>query len=70
MRKLAIEISGMSCGHCVAAVRGALEAVPGVQVGEVRVGGATVSYDPAAANADAILDAVREEGYEPRAATV
>lgn len=64
MQKLTIELGGMSCGHCVAAVRGALEGVDGVSVEEVRVGSARVSYDPTATTTEEITEAIREEGYE------
>jgi copper chaperone len=64
MERLAIEIGGMSCGHCVAAVAGALRNMDGVQVEEVRIGAATVSYDPAAVRPEQVADAIREEGYE------
>lgn len=37
-----LRIEGMSCGHCVAAVKKALESVPGVTRAEVEVGRATV----------------------------
>jgi copper chaperone CopZ len=65
MEKVTLDIGGMSCGHCVAAVRGALASLPGVQVEEVRIGSATVSYDPAATSVEKVADAIREEGYEP-----
>ena len=45
METISLAIAGMSCGHRVAAVRRALAAVPGVQVQDVRIGGATVSAD-------------------------
>jgi copper chaperone len=63
MKPLSIEIEGMSCGHCVAAVRGALEGLQGVEVGEVKVGSARVEYDPAAVQPEQIADAIRDEGY-------
>jgi copper chaperone len=61
---VAIRISGMSCGHCVSAVRKALEAVPGVTVGAVEIGLASVVLDPARAtlaDAEAAIDAA---GYD------
>jgi copper chaperone CopZ len=61
--RLRLEIEGMSCGHCVAAVRRALEQVPGVNVERVEIGGAEMSFDPAVASVDAIVDAVNDEGY-------
>lgn len=57
-----LNITGMSCGHCVKAVEGALKAVPGVQ--DVRVdlegGRATVEGQ---AEGTALIAAVTEEGY-------
>ena len=45
MKQLKLEVAGMSCNHCVAAVRAALDSVPGVNVEQVQVGSATVSFD-------------------------
>lgn len=62
--KMTLEIGGMSCGHCVGAVRKALEKVPGVKVDDVQIGRATVEYDPAQVKDTAIRDAVDDAGYE------
>jgi copper chaperone CopZ len=85
MTTMTIAVSGMSCGHCVASVREALEAVPGVAVEGVRIGSAAVRLDgeDTTALTEAALAAVREAGYgaavdqadgagaaEPRPATV
>lgn len=40
-----LEIQGMSCGGCVASVKKALAAVPGLTVTNVQIGGATVEGD-------------------------
>lgn len=63
MDRVTMNINGMSCGHCVSAVKGALAALDGVQVEQVTVGQATVSYDPAATSAERIAQAVADEGY-------
>ncbi|HEY0035910.1 MAG TPA: cation transporter [Longimicrobium sp.] len=68
MEKLTLEIDGMSCGHCVGAVRRALEGIDGVQVESVRVGEASVQYDPRAVTTDVIAAAIADEGYQPRGA--
>ena len=62
METTALAITGMTCGHCVAGVRRALAAVPGVQVQDVRIGAATVTTDgvPAAA----LVAAVEDAGYQ------
>ena len=46
MNKLDLEIQGMSCGHCVAAVKEALGELPGVNVDRVDIGTAQVTYQP------------------------
>ena len=66
MEKLTLDIDGMSCGHCVGAVRRALEEIDGVQVESVRVGEAAVRYDPRTVTTDAIASAITEEGYQAR----
>ena len=63
MERTTIEIGGMSCGHCVAAVRRALAGVEGAEVEEVRVGSASVAYDPRVVTAERLVRAVEDEGY-------
>lgn len=63
MERVALKITGMSCGHCVAAVKQALAGVAGVDVEQVDVGRAVVAYDPAAVTPEAIEEAITEEGY-------
>ena len=65
MDRLTMQIDGMSCAHCVKAVRDALAELPGVQVQQVDVGSATVAYDPDRTPRAELLDAVRDAGYEP-----
>jgi copper chaperone len=62
-RALRLSIDGMSCDHCVNAVRGALARLPGVTVEHVEIGSASVLYDPTKISPDAIVDAVNDEGY-------
>ncbi|HEV3051706.1 MAG TPA: cation transporter [Longimicrobium sp.] len=68
MEQTTIAIEGMSCGHCVAAVKGALGQLDGVQVREVKVGSATVAYDPQTVTVERITQAVEEEGYAAQVA--
>ena len=62
---LTVTVSGMTCGSCKRHVEHALAAVPGVSAAEVDLAGgtATVTFDPAAAPPERLLEAVREEGY-------
>jgi copper chaperone len=61
-----IEISGMSCGHCVNAVREALQQVEGLNVLDVGIGTAVVEYDPAEVQEKDFLAVIEEEGYAVR----
>jgi copper chaperone len=63
MPHLTLQIDGMSCGHCVAAVKSALAKMNGVAVEQVDIGSARVTYDPARVTPEQIVDAVNDEGY-------
>jgi copper chaperone len=63
MDKLTMQITGMTCGHCVAGVTRALKGVAGVSVDQVAIGTASVEYDPTATTPADIAKAVEEEGY-------
>jgi copper chaperone len=63
MTQLTMDISGMTCGHCVGSVKRALQGLDGVAVEQVTIGKATVSYDAAATSPAKIAEAVEEEGY-------
>lgn len=68
MENLTLQIDGMSCGHCVARVEKALSKLEGVDVRNVEVGAAEMSYDPSRVSPDKILEAVDGLGFEPRVA--
>lgn len=70
MQTVTLQINGMSCGHCVNAVRQALEAVPGVTVENVAIGSARVSYEPDKTKTTDITEAVTDAGYEAHATPV
>lgn len=67
MEQRTLNIDGMSCGHCVARVKKALETVAGITVEDVQVGSAKVQAQDAAAVAAAIR-AVDDAGYPAREA--
>ena len=62
-QRVTIDIQGMSCSHCVRSVDQALKSIEGVEVEQVAVGRATVSYDPASTTPERIAQAVEDEGY-------
>lgn len=63
MDTLKLTIRGMSCGHCVQAVRQAAESVPGTRVLDVRVGELRVD-SPDSDSANRLLGAIGDAGYE------
>jgi len=68
MERADFEVGGMTCGHCVAAVRRTLEAQDGVRVENVEIGSARVTYDPTSTSPDRLAAVITEEGYEARVA--
>ena len=63
VQEMNLEISGMTCSHCVARVTSALKSVAGVEVKSVATGSATLAYDPSRATPAQIVQAVAEAGY-------
>jgi len=59
-----IRIQGMSCHHCVMAVRKELMKIPGLVVKEVSVGSALVEFDETKVAESRIAAAVQEAGYK------
>jgi copper chaperone len=64
MKQMTLDVSGMSCGHCVSAVRDALGRLPGVKVESVSIGTATVTFDETTTTVGDLVDAIGDAGYE------
>lgn len=58
-------VNGMSCSHCERAVDSAVGSLPGVLQSEADAKGCTVkvTFDEAVVSAEAIIEAIEEEGY-------
>ena len=63
MEHASLNISHMSCGHCVASVETTLKKLDGVHDASVTVGAAEVTYDSSRVTVDAITRALTNEGY-------
>jgi copper chaperone len=63
MESLKLTIEGMSCEHCVRAVKGRLAKTPGVAVDQVEIGSAILRYDPSKTSVDEIEEVIADEGY-------
>ncbi len=64
MRQITLRIAGMSCAHCERAVRGALAAIPGVELDAITIGSATLRFDPSKTTVDQLVAAIDDVGYE------
>lgn len=61
-----INVNGMSCGHCTAAVEKALKSLTGVQqaVADLNAKTVTVTYNPGEISREMIEKTIVEEGYQ------
>ncbi|MBL8086669.1 MAG: heavy-metal-associated domain-containing protein [Chthonomonas sp.] len=63
-----LQVSGMSCQHCVRAVTVALESVEGVESAAVDLTTATANVVGTVSDPSALIRALQEEGYDAQPA--
>lgn len=63
MTEREFKISGMTCHHCVVAVKKELGKIPALEVKDVKIGSAQVAYDELKLDPVRIREAVAEAGY-------
>lgn len=64
MAETRIAIEGMSCQHCVKAVKKALGGLPGILESNVQIGSAVVKYDENNVNKEDIEAKIEDAGYK------
>ena len=66
METITLNVSGMTCGGCVASVTRVLKAMPGVAEVAVTLtpGAAKISFDPARTDAAKLGAAIEDAGYD------
>jgi copper chaperone CopZ len=64
MAETKIAIEGMSCQHCVMAVKKALGGVPGILESDVQIGSAVVKYDDNKVKKEEIETKIETAGYK------
>ena len=69
MATTALEIAGMSCGHCVKAVAMALQDLPGVVVRDVTVGRAVIDAEEGVVTHAQIAAAIEDAGFSLASST-
>ena len=64
MKKITIQIEGMSCQHCVMRVKKALEGLSGISDLTVEVGSAQMTFDESKIQQADIENAITKAGYK------
>jgi copper chaperone len=64
MTQKEFKIEGMSCGHCVMAVKKELQKIENLKIDNVEIGSAKVEFDESKLNNQKIIDAIEEAGYK------
>jgi copper chaperone CopZ len=57
-------IEGMSCGHCIMAVRKELSKLDNVKIDDVQIGKAKVEFDESKIHESRIINAIEEAGFK------
>ena len=65
MSETVLEVTGMTCGHCVAAVTKALQGVAGVESADVSLE-QKQAVVKGAADPEKLVQAIKSEGYDAR----
>lgn len=65
MNTVEIKIDGMTCNHCVMAVKKELSKIP-VDSFDVQIGSAKVNFDESKVQTEQIEKAIEEAGYKVR----
>ena len=63
MKTQELKIEGMTCGHCVMAVRKELSKLPNTTVEDVQIGSAKVQIDETKVTAQQLAQAIETAGY-------
>ncbi|KQL55132.1 copper resistance protein CopZ [Heyndrickxia shackletonii] len=66
MKKLTLEVLGMSCGHCVNSIEGSVGALNGVEKVKVHLseGLVDIEFNPEAVTLEQIKETIDDQGYE------
>lgn len=66
MEKVTLQVSGMSCGHCVNAIEGSVGKLDGVNSVHVNLANGTVDveFEPIVVTLEAIKEEIDDQGYE------
>jgi copper chaperone len=63
MTHTTLTIGGMTCNHCIMNIRRALAQLPGVDILDVTIGTATISFEEHVTPLASIISAIDAAGY-------
>jgi copper chaperone len=63
MKHTQLNITGMSCGHCVAGIQRAFSQIAGLESADVTVGQANVHFDESTCKTADLVKAVEAAGF-------
>lgn len=64
MSNVTLNVKGMSCGHCVKSVEGALESIGAKGNVDLVAGKVSVEYDEQKVTVDQMKQAIEDQGYD------
>ncbi|MBM7634024.1 copper chaperone CopZ [Geomicrobium sediminis] len=66
MKKMTLNVQGMSCGHCVQSIEGNVSELTGVDHVKVHLseGNVDVTFDPDKVDLNEITEVIEEQGYD------
>ncbi|MFT9847722.1 copper chaperone CopZ [Aneurinibacillus sp. REN35] len=64
MQNVTLKVEGMSCGHCVKSVEGALKEIGAAGKVNLEAKTVQVEFDENKVSVDAIKEAIEEQGYD------
>lgn len=64
MQEIVLTVEGMSCGHCVNAIEGALKKLGAVGTVDLTSKSVLVSYDESKLSLNTIKEAIEDQGYD------
>ncbi|OXS54934.1 copper resistance protein CopZ [Cohnella sp. CIP 111063] len=64
MKNVTLKVEGMSCGHCVNSIEGALKTIGASGKVDLSGGTVVVAYDESQLTLSAIKEAIEEQGYD------
>lgn len=64
MQTITLKVEGMSCGHCVNSVEGAVKKLGASGKVDLSGGSVTVDFDESKVSLNAIKEAIEDQGYD------